>query len=148
MEHSANIYHPSTSLMWCNTNSLMSATSINNSDGNGWYWWQIKMPHMIWYDAPIEEEIIDGATCYKISGNIWICEVAVEESEYPELPEDEIMSLNKAVPDQATPELTGFHNKTRANTLINPSITVTSVKMENHPEHVSVMFGQVLNNLK
>lgn len=31
---------------------------------------------------------------------------------------------------------------------VRPSITLTSVKMENNPEHVAVMFGQVLNNLK
>ena len=114
--------HPNTSPMWCNT--TVSTATMNNYDGYSWYYWSPKHNFIFWYDRPFTEEILDGNVCYKFDGNIWIC---------PKLPDNDYVS---PIP---TPMPAGN---------VRPMISVTSVKMENHPEHVSVMFGQILNNLK
>jgi hypothetical protein len=125
MEHSANIKTPTTSPMWCNT-APMSASSINY-DGEYWYSWNPNHKNwIIWYDTPLVEEMLGGNVCYRVNGNIWICPVVpIEESNIVQEP---------------TPLPTNAHVK--------PSITVTTARMENHAEHVSVLFGQVISNLK
>ena len=127
MEHSANIHYPNTSPMWCNVNAAITTSAVNNYDGYYWYTWY---PHhknwIIWYDTPLAEEILDGNLCYRVNGNIWICPVPPTEGNITPIP---------------TPMPESMGN-------VKPMISVTSIKMENHPEHVSVMFGQVLNNLK
>jgi hypothetical protein len=60
----------------------------------------------------------DYDNCYVTLGNVKICLGALD---------------NFMVPRQSN---------------VSPCLTLTSVKMENHPEHIAVMFGQAISNLK
>lgn len=111
---------PNTSPMWCNVTPM--SASINNYDGEFWYSWSPEN-WIIWYDTPFVEEVLDGNLCYKINGNIWICPIAKTNGNINQ----EQISI------------------TTAN--VKPSLTLTSVKMENHPEHVAVVFAQICNSL-
>ena len=128
MEHSANIHYPNTSPMWCNVNTAPMSSSINSYDGMYWYHW---CPHdrwYIWYDTPMVEGVIDGNVCYRLTGNVWICSIP---SEIP-----------------MTPNVVPYPESLSSTGNVKPSITITTAKMENHAEHVSVMFGQIISNLK
>jgi hypothetical protein len=116
---------PNVSPAWCNVNVAVSTTAMNNYDGEYWYWWRPADNFIFWYDTPFAEELIDGNLCYRVNGNIWICPISPEGNLTPEPRPMPVTSGN-----------------------VKPMLTVTSVRMENHAEHVAVMFGQVLNNLK
>ena len=122
----SNVTLPNTSPMWCNANSAVSSINVENYDGNYWYWWRPRYNYVLWYDTPFNTTTLDGNICYRIEGNIWICPISPEEGNLT--PEPRPMPV------------------TSGN--VKPMLSVTSVRMENHPEHVAVMFGQVLNNLK
>ena len=124
MEHSANIHHPNASPMWCNSN-VMSTSLEPIYDGYQFYYWMPGRNYTIWFDTPITaEQLESGNVCYRLNGNVWFC---------PTTPVEEL-------PPVITPLPTNAHVK--------PTITVTTARMENHAEHVSVMFGQVISNLK
>lgn len=127
MEHSGNVHyrHPTTSPMWCG-NTMPVSNAINSYDGDYWYYWNPIYNYVLWYDHPFEEIMLNGNVCYRLQGNIWICPIETEQANAEPIP-------------MPVPVTSGN---------IKPMISVTSVKMENHPEHISVMFGQVLNNLK
>jgi hypothetical protein len=94
-------------------------------DGHHFWFWYPGRDYTVWFDTPITaEQLESGNVCYRLNGNVWFC---------PTQPAD-------TLPPEVTPLPTNAH--------IKPMISVTSVKMENHPDHISVMFGQVLNNLK
>lgn len=117
---------PNTSPMWCNASSVVNNVNVDNYDGTYWYWWRPAHNCIIWYNMPFETTTLDKDICYKIEGNIWVCPIPPEQGNL--IPEPSPMPIVSAN--------------------IKPSMTFTSVKMENHPEHISVMFGQVLSNLK
>lgn len=124
MEHSANIHYPNTSPLWCNTTSTCGNVTPMYDGHKFWYWYP-RRDYTVWFDTPIMQEEITGSnTCYRLQGNVWFC---------PSTPVSEL-------PPEVIP--------LPANSHIKPSITVTTAKMENHPEHVSVLFGQVISNLK
>ena len=127
MEHTANIDYPSSSPMWCNANVMSSTVATPTYDGYKFWYWYPRHNFTVWFDTPMTtEELGTGNVCYRLNGNVWFC---------PTVPVEEI-------PPEVTPlPPLGYSN-------VKPMISVTSVKMENHPEHISVMFGQVLNNLK
>jgi hypothetical protein len=80
---------------------------------------------MVWFDTPLTEDVVGTSNvCYRLQGNVWFC---------PYTPVEEL-------PPEVVPLPTNAH--------IKPTITITSARMENHAEHVSVMFGQVISNLK
>lgn len=113
--------------MWCNANVSSASVTPIYDDYEFWYW-APRRNYTIWFDSPmLSEELAGGNVCYRLQGNVWFCPT-VPETELP----PEVMPL-PAAPMGGN---------------IRPMISVTSVKMENHPEHISVMFGQVLNNLK
>lgn len=124
MEHKSNT-HPTSSPMWCNANVSISSITEPLYDGHSLYLWRPGTHFMIWFDTPITEDQMQGnSMCYRLQGNVWFCPEPTEE-----------------LPPVIIPLSTSAGN-------IKPSMTLTSVKMENHPEHIAVMFGQVLNNLK
>lgn len=126
MEHHANIHHPNTSPMWSNTCTMSSSMTSPTYDGYKFWYWNPSNIYKIWFDTPIDEEDLgDGNVCYRLQGNVWLCANVTEE--------------------QLPPVIVPMPNP-MAN--LKPMISVTSVKMENHPDHVSVMFGQIMNNLK
>jgi hypothetical protein len=117
--------------MWCNASVTSKSLAEPTYDGYEFYYWYPENSFTIWFDSPIiEEELENGDICFRIQGNIWLCPRSPQE-QMPEAPAAEIPSP---------------YAVTAGN--IKPMISVTSVKMENHPEHIAVMFGQVLNNLK
>jgi len=127
MEHHANIHHPNTSPMWSNTCTMSSSMTSPTYDGYKFWYWNPSNIYKIWFDSPMSEEMLStGNVCYRLQGNVWFC---------PSVPEKEL-----------PPEVTPLPPAAAGN--VRPMITVTSVKMENHPEHISVMFSQALNNLK
>jgi hypothetical protein len=98
--------------------------SMPEYDGYNFWYWYPRRNYMIWFDTPITTEELEGSNvCYRLQGNVWFC---------PSTPAEEL-------PPEPIPLPTGN---------IKPSMTLTSVKMENHPEHIAVMFGQVLSSLK
>jgi hypothetical protein len=111
--------------MWCNANVMSSSITTPMYDGlKYWYWWPGRN-YMVWFENPISLEELSGSNvCYQLNGNVWFC---------PVVPTEEL-------PPEVMPLPTNAH--------IKPSITVTTAKMENHAEHVSVLFGQVISNLK
>lgn len=124
MQHHSNVY-PTTSPLWCNvTPTCGNITPMY--DGYHFWFWNPGRNYSIWFDTPLTElQLSDGNVCYRLQGNVWFC---------PTVPEAEL-------PPEVIPMPSPVGN-------VKPMISVTSVKMENHPEHVSVMFGQILNNLK
>lgn len=128
MENSANIHQPNTSPMWCNANVSSTSTAGPMYDGYNFWYWYPRRNFMIWFDTPMAEDTLGtGNVCYKLNGNVWFC------------PTTSIDDL----PPEPTPLPTG-----NIVSNIKPSITVTTAKMENHAEHVSVLFSQVIANLK
>lgn len=126
MEHSANVHYPNTSPMWCNANVMALSMTTPMYDGYQFYYWYPRHNYMIWFDTPMTTEELDTSNvCYRLQGNVWFC---------PTVPVEDL-------PPEPTPLPSTTGN-------IKPSMTLTSVKMENHPEHIAVMFGQVLSNLK
>ena len=125
MQH-LNSYHPNASPLWCNVS--VTSTKLPMFDGYHWYYWCSPDRWSVWFDDPMSEFVIEGNVCYRISGNVWICPV--------EPPVDTLMPVPNPEP---VPMPTGN---------VRPMLSVTSVRMENHPEHISVMFGQVIANLK
>lgn len=124
MEHLANIHHPNTSPLWCNTTPACGNVTPMY-DGYQFWYWHPRHNYSVWFDTPIvTEQLESGNVCYRLNGNVWFC---------PSTPETEL-------PPEVTPLPSNSH--------IKPTITVTTAKMENHAEHVSVMFGQVISNLK
>jgi hypothetical protein len=124
MEYSANIIYPNASPLWCNT-TPGTASVHPLYDGAYFYYWAPRRDYTVWFDTPImQEELAGGNVCYRLQGNVWFC---------PSTPESEL-------PPEVVPLPTNAH--------IKPTITITSARMENHAEHVSVMFGQVISNLK
>jgi hypothetical protein len=124
MEHSANIHHPNTSPMWCNTTPISSNVTPMYDGYRFWYWYPGR-DYTVWFDTPIMREELSGSNvCYRLEGNVWFC---------PSVPET-------SLPPDVVPLPSNAH--------IKPTITVTTARMENHAEHVSVMFGQVISNLK
>jgi len=122
MEQTANIHLPNSSPHWGNVFGIRREPMY---DGYRFWYWGPRRDYTIWFDTPMTtDELSTGNVCYRLQGNVWFC---------PNTPIEEL-------PPVAEP-LTGHAN-------VRPSITLTSVKMENNPEHVAVMFGQVLNNLK
>ena len=128
--HCGNVT-PLLSSAWGNTNIKM--TSTPNFDGDRFWYWYPDTNFILWFESPlIHEEIENGIPCYRTSGNVWFC---------PESPYERPIQGNTmpVPPIPSLPEISGN---------IRPSITVTTAKMENHAEHVSVLFGQVISNLK
>jgi hypothetical protein len=122
MEHSANVKYPHMSPLWCNT-APETGTITPLYDGHYFYYWAPRHNYTVWFDTPVmQEELTSGNICYRLQGNVWFC---------PTVPE---------LPAEVVPLPSNAH--------IKPSITVTTAKMENHAEHVSVLFGQVISNLK
>jgi hypothetical protein len=128
MEHSANIHYPNASPHWCNANIMVSSMTTPAYDGYNFWYWYPRHNYMIWFDTPLSEDVLGNSNvCYRLQGNVWFCPIVPEEQLPPEpvpLPMGNITSN------------------------LRPSITITTAKMENHAEHVSVMFGQVISNLK
>lgn len=122
MEHTSNVLYPNASPAWCG-NSMAVSNAINNYDGHMWYstWLPYSVNFVIWHTQPLIEEMLAGNVCMRSQGNVWIC---------------------------ATPASGGPIAGPAVESNVKPMLSVTSVKMENHPEHISVMFGQVISNLK
>ena len=94
-------------------------------DGYRFWYWYPGRDYTVWFDTPIMREELSGSNvCYRLEGNVWFC---------PSVPET-------SLPPDVVPLPSNAH--------IKPTITVTTARMENHAEHVSVMFGQVISNLK
>ena len=123
---------PNLSPMWCNT--AISTAAMNTYDNQGWYTWAPRHRMWFWYDTPMVIDAIEGNLCYRLNGNIWLCPMPQEPVE----PSANIVVIQPELP----PGPMGM------NSHIRPSISVTSVKMDNNPEHVAVMFGQVISTLK
>lgn len=123
MEHSENVWYPNTSPMWGNANVMVGSTATPMYDGYYFWYWYPGRDYCVWFDTPISIENLDNSNvCYRLQGNVWFC---------PTTPVEELPPAVVPLPGN-----------------VKPVISVTSVKMENSPEHVAVMFGQVLNNLK
>jgi len=118
---------PINSPLWCNTSPTLGNVSPTY-DGYHFYYWYPRRNYTVWFDTPImEATLADGNVCYQLKGNVWFC---------PTIPVEELPPEVSPLPTVST---TGN---------VRPTITLTSVKMENHPEHITVMFSQALNNLK
>jgi len=127
MENTANT-HPSFSPMWCNTTITQTSISQPMYDGHRFWYWYPGRHYTVWFDSPMSEDsLVNGNVCYRLQGNVYFC---------PTVPETQL-------PPEVIPLPTSGHASN-----IKPMITLTSVRMENHPEHISVMFSQALNNLK
>lgn len=119
--------------MQCNSyptfsNHVPTTDTINSMSEHGCYYYNPQRYVVIYHDLPMET-MVDNQGCFKVTGNIIIC-MANEQIEIP------YVNYGNLVP--ASPPYAN----------VKPMISVTSVKMENHPEHISVMFSQALNNLK
>jgi len=121
---------PLSSSAWGNT-KIKTMTSLPDFDGDRFWYWYPDTNFILWFESPlIHEEIENGTWCYRIQGNVWMC---------PETPYERPVTGNIMPVPSPMPVSSGN---------IRPSMTLTSVRMENHPEHIAVMFGQVISNLK
>ena len=113
---------PNSSPMWSNTSVTSSA--VNNYDGLYWYHWCPRDRWFMWYDSPMVEDQLDGNLCYRVTGNVWICQVPNQEPLVPNIvPYPESVSSTSA-------------------------LEFNKVKLSSTPDHVAVMFGQIISNLK
>lgn len=113
--------YPNVSPLWGNVKPGIYREPIYDEIGF-WHW--APVPDItIWFDTPMTtEELGSSNVCYRLQGNVWFCPTVAAEQ----------------LPPVVVPLPTGN---------VKPMLSVTLVKMENHPEHVAVMFGQVLSNL-
>ena len=137
MTNSATNCWPNASAKWgSNVSSLASSDLVSPAQNDDWNYYCPKSHWALWYDTPAETHVIDGLTVYRLRGNVWL--VPIYEQPYPEY---------KIWPPPSEGNI--IHPISTQNTgNVKPMLSVTSVKMENHPEHISVMFGQVISNLK
>ena len=124
---------PMSSWVWGNAR-VKSMSTEPSYDGDLFWHWYPNTRFILWFDSPMtEEELASGDICYRFQGNVWLC---------PNVPEETMPVEPEPMPEPVGNVLPMFHGNVR------PNLTLTSVKMENHPEHIAVMFGQVLSSLK